>query len=88
MKIEPGCKCIIINSAAGNDGICVTAISYCGYVKGFYLKNQWLIDISVQNCFGSYVNYADESQLMRIDGYKEPEQAMDELVKLSQEIGL
>lgn len=93
MKIEPGCKCIIINSKAGNDGLCVTAVKFVGEEWGCRHKDNWEIDTLIDTVFsnGRYagkINLCSQSKLMRIDGYKDPEQSMDELVKISQEMGL
>lgn len=71
--IEEGCMAVIINSWAGNNGICVTVGKYLGYVKGKMYTDQWEIDRSLQTVSasgspsGSY-RCASERCLMRIDG--------------------
>jgi len=77
MKIEAGCKAIIINSRAGNDGIGVIVIRYIGTVKGWSHPSHWMIDKTITGDQGSSANHIDESNLMRIDGYKDQDQVSD-----------
>ena len=71
LPIVEGCQAIIVNSNAGNDGKTVTVGKYIGYIDKWFGKNRWEIDIVVFSTQGNPVKSIDESQLMRIDGYKE-----------------
>jgi len=69
-RIEPGCLAIVINSEAGNSGLCVTVVKYLGEVEGFRLNDQWEIDKHLQTLYGNIANHCGESQLMRIDDFE------------------
>lgn len=71
MKIEKGCLALIIRSAAGNEGKCVTVGDYLGEVYGYIGDGRWEVDILLRNTSGNYCNHIPESFLMRIDGLEE-----------------
>lgn len=73
--IEPGCRAVIVNSLAGNQGLVVTVIKHiaqsdCGV--GFHHGEQgerWEIDIMIASSLGLRINHVGENQLQRIDDY-------------------
>lgn len=72
--IEAGCLAIVINSNAGNNGICLTVLEYIGEMKGQAGSNIWKTDTLLQGR-GALTHrlmtpnyYITESKLMRIDG--------------------
>ena len=71
MKIEAGCRAVIVNSHAGNNGIVVTVIKKLGEVKRFSRLNgdRWEVDtyLKTVNNEGIQINHLGESQLKRIN---------------------
>ena len=69
MKIEAGCKAVIVKSVAGHNGTIVTVIKRIGHMEGLDGRygDLWEIDTCLANGFGFKVNYAGERQLRRID---------------------
>jgi len=71
MKIEAGCKAVIVNSQAGNNGIVVTVIKKIGQVEDFDLAvgDRWEVDAYLKsvNHNGIEINHIGECQLKRID---------------------
>ncbi len=70
MQIETGCLAIIINSKAGNNGICVTVGKFIGEVDRWLGSKRWEIDRTLYGHLGNSANHAEEYQLMRIDNFK------------------
>ncbi len=76
-NIETGCKAIIINSQAGNNGISVVVGKYIGNIAGI-AGDRWEVDKALRTCyadgiFHTYTYSSDETKLMRIDGFEEIE---------------
>jgi hypothetical protein len=67
--IEPGCKAVIVNSDAGNDGIVVTVGKFAGKINGWDGDDRWYIDKYVSGLLGGKLNAVREHQLKRIDDY-------------------
>ena len=69
MKIEAGCKAVIVNSIAGNDGVVVGVVAWIGVVDTITtrLGDIWEIDTELPNGNGRKVTHAAEQQLKRID---------------------
>ncbi len=72
--IEAGCRAVIVNSWAGNDGLVVTVICRVEDNKdGIDIINatgkRWEIDIYVPTNFAGKINHLGESQLRRIYEY-------------------
>ena len=68
MKIEPGCRAVIVNSRAGNKGIIVTVIKNLGGMGIHeWQGNRWEVDIPMKTTGGRTVNHIGEKQLKRID---------------------
>ena len=65
--IEPGCKAVIVNSRAGNNGLVVRVIRYIGDVPGFGHTSRWEISEYLKTDQHHYVNHAGEACLRRID---------------------
>ena len=70
MEIEPGCLAIIINSEAGNDGICVTVGKFLGKVLGWRTGSRWEVNKPMNTTLGNTVCHVEERQLMRIDNFQ------------------
>lgn len=73
-KIEPGCRAVIVNSQAGNDGIEVVVFSYIGDVNTvnglrFDQGRRWNIDKIVPTDRGNMISHIAEMHLKRIDDY-------------------
>jgi len=72
--IEAGCMAIVINSRAGNNGICLTVLEYIGEVAGYHRNDFWRTDTLTKGIHritkeaGKSDYYMSEFQLMRIDG--------------------
>ena len=64
MKIEPGCMAIIINTVMGHNGVVCEVIRFIGEFENAGNTN-WEINVDEEALV------ARESQLMRIDGFKE-----------------
>jgi len=69
MKIEAGCKAVIINSYAGNDGLIVNVIKHLGKVKYYSSEygDRWEIDATINDTDGIKHNHICVGQLKRID---------------------
>jgi hypothetical protein len=65
--IEEGCKAVIVNSAAGNDGIVVTVGKFIGDKKEWVYGSHWEIDKTITSRRGQRINFIAEAQLRRID---------------------
>ncbi len=87
-QIEEGCLAIVVNSDAGNDGVCVTVGKYLGSVVGWEGRDQWEVDIELKAIYtiGGGVKpgccHAPEVNLLRIDSYDgelEEETAQEEV---------
>ncbi len=64
-QIEEGCRAIIVNSTAGNDGVIVTVVK-----ETFkYDCKAWSIDKKLKSATGHYDNDISDDQLKRIDDY-------------------
>lgn len=84
-EIVPGCLCLIVNSAACNEGKVVTAVEFVGEVLGFEGADRWLIDRPINTAFHLYgptTMFARESQLLRIDGNDDIETMCDSSVEV------
>ena len=68
LPIVKGCQAIIVKSKTEHLGRFVIVGNYVGKMNGGENKNNWETDIKHKE---GYLVLADESQLMRIDGYKE-----------------
>ena len=73
LPIVPGCMAVVINSVAGNNGICVTVLDYIGVHEFVNGQNVWQVDKSLKGVgfFGDprpSTPFIDERLLMRIDG--------------------
>ena len=66
-ELDEGCRAVIINSEAGNNGIHVIVGKYIGEVYGWRGKRRWAIDTSVISTHGDYATHMQEHQLRRID---------------------
>ena len=75
MKIEPGCRAVIVNSRAGKDGKIVTVGENLGWpiINGDqregskHFGDRWEIDIPIKSIKGAVYNHVGEKQLKRID---------------------
>ena len=77
-KIEPGCRAVIVNSQAGNNGIVVTVLGIAGE-PGLDFTNpreglRWEIDASLNTTWGETLNHASEHNLQRLkdDDHRQP----------------
>jgi hypothetical protein len=77
MKIENGCKAIIVNSEAGHNGTSVTVGNYLGHIAGWSGDNRWEIDRSLTGTLGGSAAHVREDQLLRIDGFEEQDKVSD-----------
>lgn len=71
--IEEGCLAIIINSIAGNNGICVTVGKFIGELPDYEYPDLWEVDKALKSIDGWGVTYEGdrmcaERQLLRVDG--------------------
>jgi len=68
-KIEPGCRCVIVNSEAGNEGVVVTVKRNLGIVPGVKTNfgDRWEIDGLVNSTTNTPINNVGEYQLKPID---------------------
>ena len=68
--IECGCRAVIVNSEAGNDGVEVTVGVYIGKITG-WAGNRWMVDksltVSNPDYDGETCLHAHEGSLQRID---------------------
>ena len=77
--IEAGCRAVIINSMAGNDGIMVTVL-YKVAENSKHVNNlgrygdNWAIDRVINTNFGMKVKQIGEKQLQRIDDEEKDEE--------------
>lgn len=71
MKIEAGCKAVIVGSKAGNNGIIVTVLGFAGEpgFDGFAAREGicWWIDCEINSAHGRLINHIGENLLRRID---------------------
>ena len=79
LHIEEGCLAIVVQSSCGNMGLVVTVGHYMGHVGGWDGNNHWRVHTDKQDDNGDRY-HADESQLMRIDGFKAEENKLLEEV--------
>jgi hypothetical protein len=75
--IEEGCRAVIVNSTAGNDGIIVTVGAFIGDVEceipgKWFAENRWNIDKELTS-FDGLIKYSHISErcLRRIDDNNE-----------------
>ena len=80
LPIVKGCQAIIVNSVTEHLGRFVIVGNYVGEIEGGENKNNWETDIKHKK---GYSVLADESQLMRIDGYKEEAKEKADDVKVN-----
>lgn len=81
-KIEPGCIAIIIFSDSGNEGRIVHPIKYIGNVIGFFGKDYWEDEENdIITTFGRKTNIVQESRMMRIDGFTEENEQIEETLE-------
>lgn len=71
MKIEAGCKAVIVNSAVGNDGIIVTVLGVAAPPGSYDYDPEdgeiWRVDKELVDSWGGYGCYTPEFYLRRID---------------------
>lgn len=73
MELEPGCRAVIVNSKAGNNGVIVTVLNYAADANegldNLAARNgdRWYIDTEIMTTSGSKINHAGERVLKRID---------------------
>jgi hypothetical protein len=65
--IEEGCRAVIVNSVAGNNGVIVTVGKFVGEVLGWEGCKRWEIDKNLPAAHGSIATTMQEHQLERID---------------------
>lgn len=78
-KIEPGCRAVIVNSMAGNDGKIVTVLGVAGEPgfegvdKARRYGTRWRIDLKIRSAgissgeFRGLIDHIGEGQLQRIN---------------------
>jgi len=62
---------MIVNSVAGNDGVCVTVGDFIGDRDGWIHGDYWETDRELETRKGTQNSAIAECQLMRIDGHIE-----------------
>jgi len=87
MKIEAGCKAIIINHFSASGEVVVGECVGKGVIgpngKLFVGGDRWIVDKKIAyrgsrfKKFIGYVDHIEESNLMRIDGFKDQDQVSD-----------
>ena len=72
--IEAGCRAVIVNSIAGNNGVVVKVLEdagvshfFGGGIDGYYTS--WIVDKYLPSIDGDMGNEVPENQLRRIDDY-------------------
>jgi len=86
--IEAGCRAVIVNSIAGNDGIIVTVGEFIGEINGAFGARQWAIDKKLRGVGRvsgeerGYQSHISEHQLRRIDDNEEKLSTWEEVEKV------
>lgn len=74
LPIETGCLAIVINSEAGNNGVCLTVGKYIGFNRPDKDRDIWEVDKKLNKLniktgkMSKSRNTCSESKLLRIDG--------------------
>ena len=73
-KIEKGCLAMVINSVAGNDGICLTVGDFVVSPDHWIHKDYWESSVELTGVGGKKCPLVREYNLLRIDGHIEETQ--------------